>query len=120
MDEAPEELAPVVVEQAYAQPIEARMADIDPVNTASVNPPSGWAIQVASSPSEVEARAFLAKTNKIAPTLLAQASGFTMTFEKGGVTYYRARFGGFGSKSEAWNTCNALKKKKLDCYAVQQ
>ncbi len=120
MDEAPEDLEPVVVEQAYAAPIEARMADIDPVNTASVNPPAGWAIQVASSPSEIEARAFLAKTNKIAPTLLAQASAFTMTFEKGGVTYYRARFGGFGSKNEAWNTCNALKKKKLDCYAVQQ
>ena len=120
MNETSEELEPVVVEQAYAEPIEARMADIDPVNTASVNPPAGWAIQVASSPSEIEARAFLAKTNKIAPTLLAQASAFTMTFEKGGITYYRARFGGFGSKSEAWNTCNALKKKKLDCYAVQQ
>ena len=43
-----------------------------------------------------------------------------MTFEKDGVTYYRARFGGFGSKSAAWNACNALKKKKIDCYAVQQ
>ncbi len=52
-----------LVEQAYAEPIPARMADIDPINTASV-PPSGWAIQVASSPSEVEARALLAKTDK--------------------------------------------------------
>ena len=75
---------------------------------------------VASSPSEVEARAFLARTNKVAPGILAEASGFTVTFEKDGVTYYRARYGGFGSKSEAWNACSALKKKKVDCYAVQQ
>ena len=51
-------IAEPVVEQAYAEPIPARMADIDPINTASV-PKSGWSIQVASSPSEVEARAFL-------------------------------------------------------------
>ncbi len=110
----------VYVEQAYAAPIEARMADIDPVNTASVNPPSGWAVQVASSPSEVEARAFLARTNKMAPGILADASGFTVTFNKGGVTYYRARYAGFGSKDAAWSACSALKKKKIDCYAVQQ
>ncbi len=111
---------PVAVVQAYAEPIEARMADIDPVNTASVNPPSGWAVQVASSPSEIEARAFLAKTNKLAPGVLSDASGFTMAFNKDGVTYYRARYGGFGSKNDAWSACNALKKKKLDCYAVKQ
>jgi D-alanyl-D-alanine carboxypeptidase len=36
------------------------------------------------------------------------------------VTYYRVRFGGFSSKTAAWNACNALKKKKIACYAVQQ
>ena len=120
MEETIDAPEPAVVEQGYAAPIAARMADIDPVNTASVNPPSGWVVQVASSPSEVEARAFLARTNKVAPGILAEASGFTVTFEKDGVTYYRARYGGFGSKSEAWNACSALKKKKVDCYAVQQ
>ena len=109
-----------VVAHGYAAPIEARMADIDPVNTASVNPPSGWVVQVASSPSEIEARAFLARTNKIAAGILADASGFTATFHKDGVTYYRARYAGFGSKTAAWNACNALKKKKVDCYAVEQ
>ena len=43
-----------------------------------------------------------------------------MTFNKDGVTYYRARFGAFGSKNDAWDACNALKKKKIECYAVQQ
>ena len=108
-----------VEEQAYAEPIPARMADIDPVNTASV-PKSGWSIQVASSPSEVEARAFLTRTAKQAGEALAEASGYTVTFNKDGVTYYRARFGAFGSKNDAWDACKALKKKKIECYAVQQ
>lgn len=91
---------------------------VDPVNTASV--PSGWAIQVASSPKQSEAQAFLDKTTKQAPSVLANASGFTAAFEKDGTTYYRARFGGFGSKDAAWKACTALKKKKIECYAVQQ
>ena len=57
---------------------------------------AGWAIQVASSPKQSEAQAFLDKTSKQAPKVLADASGFTVAFAKGGVTYYRARFGGFG------------------------
>jgi D-alanyl-D-alanine carboxypeptidase len=93
-------------------------AEVDPVHTASVQ--SGWVIQVASSPSEAEARKFLDRTSDQAPRLLASASGFTVPYEKGGTTYYRARFGGFGSKTAAWNACSALKKKKIDCYAVQQ
>ena len=107
------------VEQAYAEPIPARMADIDPINTASV-PKEGWSIQVASSPSEVEARALLTQTTKKAGNALADASPYTVTFDKDGVTYYRARFGGFGSKDDAWDACKALKKKKIECYAVQQ
>jgi D-alanyl-D-alanine carboxypeptidase len=114
----PVDPAPVVVEQAYAEPIPARMGDIEPMTTGSIR--SGWAIQVASSPSETEAKAFLAKANKQAPTVLADASGYTATFNKDGVTYYRARFGGFGSKTAAWNACGALKKKKIACYAIQQ
>jgi D-alanyl-D-alanine carboxypeptidase len=105
-------------EQAYAEPIPARMADIDPVKTASV-PKAGWSIQVASSPSEVEARAFLTTSHRKAGNILAGAAPYTTTFDKGGVTYYRARFGGFDSKNGAQNACNALKKKKIDCYAVQ-
>ena len=99
---------------AYAEPAPA----VDPVNTASV--PAGWAVQVASSPKQSEAQAFLDKTAKQAPKILASASGFTVAFDKDGETYYRARFGGFGSKHAAWNACNALKKKKITCYAVQQ
>ncbi|RWF65909.1 D-alanyl-D-alanine carboxypeptidase [Mesorhizobium sp.] len=101
---------------AYAEPEPAPA--VDPVKTASV--PSGWAVQVASSPKQSEAQAFLDKTSKQAPKVLADASAFTVAFDKDGVTYYRARFGGFSSKDAAWNACTALKKKKISCYAVQQ
>lgn len=103
---------------AYAEPEPAPAPAVDPVNTASV--PSGWAVQVASSPKQSEAQAFLDRTSKQAPKVLADASGFTVAFEKDGVTHYRARFGGFSSKNAAWDACNALKKKKITCYAVQQ
>ncbi|PAQ09356.1 D-alanyl-D-alanine carboxypeptidase [Mesorhizobium temperatum] len=107
-----DDVATARVAAAYAEP-----AAVDPVNTASV--PSGWAVQVASSPKQSEAQALLDETSKQAPSILADATGFTVAFEKDGVTYYRARFG-FGSKSAAWKACNALKKKKIECYAVQQ
>jgi len=111
-------VATAQVVAAYAEPTPAPAPAVDPVNTASV--PSGWAIQVASSPKQSEAQAFLDKASKQAPKVLADAAGFTVAFDKDGVTYYRARFGGFGSKTAAWKACTALKKKSIECYAVQQ
>jgi D-alanyl-D-alanine carboxypeptidase len=105
--------APVVA-AAYAEP----EAPVDPVNTASL--PSGWVVQVASSPSKGEAKAILEKTSKQAANVLADASGFTVPFKKDGVTYFRARFSGFDSKDAAWKACGNLKKHKISCYAVQQ
>lgn len=103
---------------AYAEPAPAAAPAVDPVKTSSV--PSGWVVQVASSPTQSGAQALLDKTSKQAPKVLADASGFTVAFDKDGVTYYRARFGGFGSKDAAWKACDALKRKKISCYAVQQ
>ena len=102
---------------AYAEPAPAAPA-IDPVKTSSV--PSGWVVQVASSPTKSGAESLLDKTSKQAPKVLADASGFTVAFDKDGTTYYRARFGGFDSKDAAWKACDALKRKKISCYAVEQ
>jgi D-alanyl-D-alanine carboxypeptidase len=33
--------------------------------------------------------------------------------------YVRARFGGFQSSKEAWDACNALKRKRMDCFAAE-
>ena len=111
-----QDASPQVV-TAYAEPAPAAPA-IDPVKTASV--PSGWVVQVASSPTKSGAESLLGQTAKQAPKILADASGFTVPFDKDGTTYYRARFGGFGSKDAAWKACDALKRKKISCYAVQQ
>ena len=71
-------------------------------------------------PSESEAIAFLSSTKERAGRLLADAASFTETFDMKGTTYYRARFGGFDSKDEAWDVCGALKKKDISCYAIER
>lgn len=91
---------------------------IDPMQTAST-PQSGWAVQIASSPSQSEAFAALVRTGKDASGILGSANAFIEEFENKGTVYYRARFGGFASKNQAWNACNALKKQKIDCFAAQ-
>ena len=115
----PERFASETIEQGYAEEAPRPKLDVDPVKTASVAP-SGWAVQVGSSPSENEAKAALSRTHQQAGRILGGASPYTVTFDKDGTTYYRARFGGFETKTAAWNACNALKKKKIACYAVQQ
>ncbi|WP_040677019.1 D-alanyl-D-alanine carboxypeptidase [Nitratireductor pacificus] len=104
------------------EPVRQAAAAVDPMPTASTGGGAvgGWVIQVASMPSEDEALLFLAETEKKAPTVLASVVPITETFEKGGVTYHRARFVGFDSKSAAWGACATLKKKSVSCYAVQQ
>ena len=92
---------------------------IDPMQTASTAPSSGWAVQIASSPSQSEAFAALVRTGKEASGILGAANAFIEEFENKGTVYYRARFGGFASKNQAWNACNALKKQKIDCFAAQ-
>jgi D-alanyl-D-alanine carboxypeptidase len=115
MEQGTVEVQTEAMEQAFAEPIPERMG-LDPIKTASI--PAGWAIQIASSPSQGEAKQALDRASQHA--VVADASAYTVPFDKDGVTYHRARFGGFGSKDAAWKACNALKKKKFDCYAVQQ
>ncbi|RIK86279.1 MAG: D-alanyl-D-alanine carboxypeptidase [Hyphomicrobiales bacterium] len=109
--------APVPVPAA----LDDRFSDdgaIDPMQTASTRP-TGWAVQIASSPSQNEAFAALVRTGKEASGVLGSANAFIEEFENKGTLYYRARFGGFASKTQAWNACNALKKRKIDCFAAQ-
>jgi D-alanyl-D-alanine carboxypeptidase len=123
---APATQALALVEEApqpAARPAAVKVAEVaakgvDPVNTAST--PSGWVIQIAATDSEQQARAILGRTTKKAPTVLADASPFTTVYQKGGDTYYRARFGGFSSKAQAWDACSVLKKRSIACYAVEQ
>jgi D-alanyl-D-alanine carboxypeptidase len=92
---------------------------IDPVRTASTVR-SGWVVQVASTPSKEQALAILDATSSRAGNILSGALPFTELFELKGNVYHRARFGGFSTKTAAFDACTALKRKKIDCYAVQQ
>ena len=107
----PKVAVPVVVQ-------ETGEGDIDPVSTSAIE--GGWVVQVGSLGSDGEARAFLSRTAAKADALLADASPFTEVFNKGGVTYHRARFGGFSSQDAAVRTCAALKKRDIACYAAQR
>jgi D-alanyl-D-alanine carboxypeptidase len=112
------ETANAMVEQAFAAPAPRPAEDIDSVKTASVEP-SGWVIQVASSPSKEEASSALETAARKGSAVLAAASGYTVPFSKDGVTYHRARFAGFDTKAAAWRACKQLKKKSIGCYAVE-
>lgn len=117
------------IEQAFAEPAPRPSVDVedpaprpsvevDEVKTASIEP-AGWVIQVASSPSKAEADAKLTATSQRASSILSSVSGYTVPFQKDGVTYHRVRYAGFSSKTAAWKTCDRLKKKNITCYAVQ-
>jgi D-alanyl-D-alanine carboxypeptidase len=92
---------------------------VDRMTTQSTRPTGGWAVQVGSLGSESEAREFLTRTTERAGGILNGASPFTEPFTRNGVDYVRARFGGFNSSQEAWDACNALKRKNLDCFAAE-
>ncbi len=100
-----------------AQP--AAASSVDPVSTASTTRPSGWAVQVGSLASEAEARQFLSRTAERSGGIVSGAAAFTEPFTRNGTNYVRARFGGYASSQEAWNACNALKRKNIDCFAAE-
>ena len=64
-----------------------------------------------------------------ATTMLAQATqsydeladlrGYVETFERNGVTYYRARFAGFADRTQARTACDTLSSASINCLAVQ-
>lgn len=115
-----EERAPaakMALDEIIAENVQGQ-GDADPIKTASAKV-EGWVIQVASLPTENDALRVLKNTREEAPTVLASTKPFTETFAKGSQTFYRARYGGFAGKSEAWGACEALKKHDVSCYAVE-
>lgn len=106
-------------QEAVEEVVEDAQDAIDEVKTASTLK-GGWVVQVASTPSKDQALAVLNSTSDRAGRILDGAAPFTELFEMKGTVYHRARFGGFGTKTAAWNACAALKRKKIDCYAVEQ
>lgn len=123
--------APAITANAYvaetpsrAIPSPVQPVTTDPMQTASVAPetttsaPSGWQIQIGAMPSRNSALERLATARERAPSVLANVANYTEEVESGGTILHRARFAGFNSKSDAWDACAALKKKKFDCLAL--
>src|SRR5262249_47084071 len=79
---------------------------------------SGWIIQVGPSPAEQAAKQRLSNVQTKASKMLTGAEPFTETVDKGGTTFYRARFAGL-DKEQAEAACKYLKKNDVECVTVK-
>jgi len=79
---------------------------------------SGWIIQVGAYQAEREAKQRLSAVQSKASKMLTGADAFTETFDRGGTTYYRARFAGL-DKDQAEAACKYLKKNDVECVAMK-
>jgi D-alanyl-D-alanine carboxypeptidase len=75
-------------------------------------------VQVGAFLSQTEAQNRLAAVQQRAVDLLDGHLPFTASFMKEDKEWYRARFAGF-SKTDAQATCDALKKRSLECVAMR-
>ena len=75
-------------------------------------------VQVGAFLSQAEAENRLGAVQQRSLDLLERHLPFTASFMKGDQEWYRARFAGF-SKQDAQATCEALKKRSLECMAMQ-
>ena len=76
----------------------------------------GWIIQVDAYPTEQAAKQRLSTVRSKASKMLTGAQAFTETIEKGGTTYYRARFAGL-DKDKAEAACEYLMKNDVECVS---
>lgn len=97
----------------------------DPADTqaqrARGKPPrfeGAYHVQVGAFLSQAEAENRLGAVQQRALDLLDGHLPFTASFTKDDKEWYRARFAGF-SKRDAQTTCEALKKRSLECVAMQ-
>jgi D-alanyl-D-alanine carboxypeptidase len=103
--------------------IPARPATFEPATPAAVSaakPPlrSGWMIQVGAYQAEQEAKQRLTTVQSKASKVLGGADPFTETVDKGGTTYYRARFAGL-DKDKAEAACKYLKRNDVECVTIK-
>jgi D-alanyl-D-alanine carboxypeptidase len=115
----PEQPTPLPTARPATPP--ARTASADPARAAPAAKPqhrSGWIIQVGAYPAEQAAKQRLSSVQSKASKMLTGAEAFTETIEKGGTTYYRARFAGL-DKDKAEAACKYLKKNDVECVTIK-
>ena len=106
-----------VAETAIASaPAEPAPAPVEPAPPAA--PAGSWIVQVGAAPtSDGASKLIAAATDKV--DQLSDLRSYIERFDKGGQTFFRARFIGFGSEDAATGMCDRLKKAKLSCLAMQ-
>jgi D-alanyl-D-alanine carboxypeptidase len=106
-------------QKAAAAKAEPAVASAKPSEPAAAKPArSGWMIQVGAFKSDDDAKERISEVQNKASKVLAGTDPFTETVEKGGSTYYRARFVGF-DKSAAEAACKFLKRNDVECMTVR-
>jgi D-alanyl-D-alanine carboxypeptidase len=127
-------VAPVAVETPQPRPAPAVTASrVAPAptpspaatRTAAAVPPSvksvvrsGWMIQVGAFTAEQEAKQRLSSIQSKASKVVDGTDPFTESVEKGGSTFYRARFAGF-DKDKAEAACKVLKRDGVECVTIK-
>lgn len=119
MPDSQASIAPASAPQPAAQPEAVASAEIDQTTTASTQP-SGWVIQVGTSPDREQAMTLLRNAQDKGGKVLRSATPFTVAYKSGSEQLYRARFGGFGDQKMAVNACKSLKKIGIGCWAASQ
>ncbi len=75
-------------------------------------------IQVGAYPAEQDAKKRLSVVQSKASKMLTRADPFTETVDKGGTTFYRARFAGL-DKDGAEAACKYLKRNDVECVTIK-
>ena len=103
-----------------ASPARVAAAEPAPAPAPAAKPQhrSGWMIQVGAYPGEQAAKQRLTTVQSKAAKMLTRAEAFTETVEKGGTTYYRARFAGL-DKDSAEAACKYLKRNDVECVTIK-
>lgn len=125
-------VAASTVGTAYAEPVEMAAAavssdvvaltpeaEIPQVQPATAGAKAGgWQIQIAAASSAKLAMDLLADAKAKIGGALANRDTYTEAVTRDGSTFYRARFTGFASKTEARSACEQLVKNRYDCVLM--
>jgi D-alanyl-D-alanine carboxypeptidase len=98
-----------------------RSGAMEPALTPAAAKPqarSGWMIQVGAFQAEQEAKQRLTTVQSKASKVLDGADPFTESVDKGGTTFYRARFAGL-DKDKAEAACKYLKRNDVECVTIK-
>ncbi len=77
----------------------------------------GWMIQIGATDDAAKANALLARARERDPKALAAAKPITEKVQKGGDSFYRARFAGLDPTS-AESACRSLKRNGFSCFTA--